>query len=165
MLREFPRVLMQRWGEAKCDIGAFLARKQLAGTKLSGGLLPGENFTQFLLAEVFRPEKRFGWGGNCTATPGHRRIGRSVVQTAKKRTDSEIRPTGGEKADGFGDPSHGRRRRQAGCCFYYFGARVQIMRRPWWTGGASTLETSANCKRISSITLRPSSTWANSRPR
>ena len=39
------------------------------------------------------------------------------------------------------------------------------MRRPWWTGGASILEQSASCSSTWSTTLRPSSTWAISRPR
>ena len=47
----------------------------------------------------------------------------------------------------------------------YFGAMVQIMRRPCCCGGASNLPNSSNTSSTVSITLRPSSTWAISRPR
>ena len=47
----------------------------------------------------------------------------------------------------------------------YFGAKIQTMRLPWCEGGASTLPTSSSSLTMWSMTLRPSSTWAISRPR
>ena len=47
----------------------------------------------------------------------------------------------------------------------YLGATMATIRLPWCDGLDSTLPTSCNSIRMWSITLRPSSTWAISRPR